>query len=427
MTRSNIHITSSSVGIGMRASRQINSHRTVLHRFRVSRRSLCWVVPALATLGCQEKPTKPTPAAVVTGAVPETQLATVKLTADAVRRLGITTVVLDSAVVTPTRTVGGEIVVPPGGALTVTAPVAGTVFAPASGTIPPGGARVTAGQALMRLVALPPDLARTGQDVSVAEARLRQAQAEADRVAALFADRLVAGRDQERAQADLAAARAALELATGQQRAGRGGTRQDASGLNALVISAPNGGVVRTLSVGPGQAVAAGTVLAEIVRVDRMWVRVALYAGDAGRIARGAEATVHGLSGPGSGPLLRASPVAAPPSADPLSASVDLYYELRTGADAAALRPGERVGVTLPLTAGEEKALVTPLSAVVRDMTGGAWVYEQTDSLTFVRRRIDISRVSNGRAVLAMGPKVGTRVVNAGAAELFGTEFGTGK
>jgi RND family efflux transporter MFP subunit len=411
----------------MRASRQVNSHFTMLHSSRINLRALCWVVPALATVGCQEKPTKAAPAAVVTGAIPETQLATVKLTADAVRRLGITTVVLDSAVVTPTRTVGGEIVVPPGGALTVTAPVAGTVFAPASGTIPPGGARVVAGQALMRLVALPPDLARTGQDVSVAEARLRQAQAEADRVAALFADRLVAGRDQERAQADLAAARAALELATGQQRAGRGGTRQDASGLNALVISAPNGGVVRALSVGPGQAVAAGTVLAEIVRIDRMWVRVALYAGDAGRVARGADVTVHGLSGPGSGTLLRASPVAAPPSADPLSASVDLYFELRAGAGAAALRPGERVGVTLPLTAAEEKALVAPLSAVVRDMSGGAWVYEQTDSLTFVRRRIDIRRVSDGRAVLAMGPKVGTRVVNAGAAELFGTEFGTGK
>lgn len=411
----------------MRASRQVNRHFTVRGRLRISRCALCWGALVMSTLGCQEKSTKAAPAAVVSGAVPETQLATVKLTADAVRRLGITTVVLDSAVVTPTRTVGGEIVVPPGGALTVTAPVAGTVFAPGSGTIPPGGARVTAGQALMRLVALPPDLARTGQDVSVAEARLRQAQAEADRVAALFADRLVAGRDQERAQADLSTARAALELATGQQRAGRGGTRQDASGLNALVISAPNAGVVRTLSVGPGQAVAAGTVLAEIVRVDRLWVRVALYAGDAGRIARGAEASVHGLSGPGLGPLLRASPVSAPPSADPLSASVDLYYELRLSAGAAALRPGERVGVTLPLTAGEEKALVTPLSAVVRDMSGGAWVYEQTDSLTFVRRRIDISRVSNGRAVLAMGPKVGTRVVNAGAAELFGTEFGTGK
>jgi cobalt-zinc-cadmium efflux system membrane fusion protein len=378
----------------------------------------------LALLGaCEDPPQKAPPAATISGAVTESQLTTVTLTPDAVRRLGVETAALDSATVTPTRTVGGEVVVPPGQALTVTAPVAGTVFAPEGGSIPVGGARVAAGQTLMRLVALPPDLARTGQDLAVARARLGQAQAEADRVAGLFADRLVAGRDQERAQADLAAARAAVELAAGQQRAGRGGTRRDASGLNALLITAPDAGVVRVLSAGPGQAVAAGAVLAEIVRLDRMWVRVPVYAGDAGRVSRTAEATVHGLAGPQSGPVVRAVPVAAPPSADAAAASVDLFYELRGG----ALRPGERVGVTLPMSGGEERALVVPMSAIVRDMSGGAWVYERTDSVTFVRRRVEVARVVSGRAVLAQGPRPGARIVIAGVAELFGTEFGAGK
>ena len=251
----------------------------------------------LPTAGCQDTPAKAAPAAVVTGAVTEAQLTTITLTADAVRRLGIETVVVDSADVAPTRTVGGEIVVPPGQALTVTAPVAGTVFTPSDGGIPTAGARVAAGQPLMRLVALPPDIARTQQDVSVAEARLRQAQAEADRVAGLYADRLVAARDQERAQADLVAARAAYEAAAGHERLVRGGTRNDASGLGALTITAPSGGVVRMLSAAPGQVVAAGAPLAEIVRLDRFWVRVPLYAGDARLVARGGEATVHGLGG----------------------------------------------------------------------------------------------------------------------------------
>jgi RND family efflux transporter MFP subunit len=382
-------------------------------------------IVALAALcaACGDPVAKKTPPAVVKGAVTEAQLTTVTLTSTAVRRLGIETVVLDSALVTPTRSVGGEVVVPPGQALTVTAPVAGTVFAPTGGAIPTGGARVTAGQTLMRLVALPPDLARTGQDLSVAQARLRQAQAEADRVAALFADRLVATRDQERAQADLAAARAAYELASGQQRAGRGGSRTDASGLNALHIAAPDAGVVRTVHAGPGQAVAAGAPLAEVVRMDRLWVRVPLYAGDAGRIGRGAEASVHGIGGAHVGPVLRAVPVAAPPSADAAAASVDLFYEVR----GSSLRPGERVGVTLPLSGGEERALVVPLSAVVRDMSGGSWVYEQVDSVTFARRRVSVARVAGGRAVLDAGPPRGRRVVTAGAAELFGTEFGAGK
>jgi RND family efflux transporter MFP subunit len=384
-----------------------------------------WTLMLLAGVGvgCGDAPAKSAPAASVAAPVTEALLTTVTLTPDAVRRLGIETTLVDSAVVTATRTLGGEVVVPPGQTLTVTAPVAGTVFAPEGVTIPPGGARVSAGQPLMQLVALPPDLARTGQDVSVATARLRQAQAEADRVAALFADRLVSARDQERAQADLVAARSAYELAVGQQRSGRGGTRRDASGLDALMIVAPHGGVVRVMNVAPGQAVAAGAVLAEIVRLDRLWVRVAVYAGDASRVSRGVEATVHGLSGPESGPVVRALPVAAPPSADPASASVDLFYELPGG----MLRPGERVGVTLPLSTNAERALVVPLSAIVRDMSGGAWVYEQTDSVKFARRRVELARVVGSRAVLARGPRKGTRVVTAGAAELFGTEFGAGK
>jgi hypothetical protein len=121
--------------------------------------------------------------------------------------------------------------------------------------------------------------------------------------------------------------------------------------------------------------------------------------------------------------VLRALPVAAPPSADPASASVDLFYELPGG----MLRPGERVGVTLPLSTNAERALVVPLSAIVRDMSGGAWVYEQTDSVKFARRRVELARVVGSRAVLARGPRKGTRVVTAGAAELFGTEFGAGK
>jgi hypothetical protein len=54
-------------------------------------------------------------------------------------------------------------------------------------------------------------------------------------------------------------------------------------------------------------------------------------------------------------------------------------------------------------------------------------VYERTDSVTFVRRRVEVSRVANGHAILALGPKKGTAIVTAGAAELFGTEFGAGK
>lgn len=278
----------------------------------------------------------------------------------------------------------------------------------------------------MRLVALPDrDMARVQHEVAAAEARLRQARAEADRVAQLFAERLVSARDQEAAQAELIAAQATYNAAAEQAALVTDATGAGMRGLTALDIASPEGGIVSALHVASGQRIASGAPLAEVIRIDRLWVRVAVYAGDASRFVRSADAVVHGLAGPQEGPLLRARPVTAPPTADPVAASVDLYYEISAGV--SQLRPGERVGVTIPLRSSGAAGLVVPIAALVRDMSGGGWVYEQTDSTTFVRRRVEVMRVVGDRAVLASGPGIGRLVVTAGAAELFGTEFGAGK
>ncbi len=68
-----------------------------------------------------------------------------------------------------------------------------------------------------------------------------------------------------------------------------------------------------------------------------------------------------------------------------------------------------------------------PWAAVLHDIHGGQWVYEQIAPQTFVRRRIAVDRVAGTAAVLSRGPKPGSQIVTDGAAELFGTEFGVGK
>ena len=45
----------------------------------------------------------------------------------------------------------------------------------------------------------------------------------------------------------------------------------------------------------------------------------------------------------------------------------------------------------------------------------------------FSRRRVEVSHTSGGLAVLARGLSEGDMVVTAGAAEIYGTEFGVGK
>ena len=73
------------------------------------------------------------------------------------------------------------------------------------------------------------------------------------------------------------------------------------------------------------------------------------------------------------------------------------------------------------------RSLAVPDSAVVYDYQGGAWIYVNTGPHVYVRRRVDVIRTVGRDVVLGRGPAAGARVVTAGVAELFGTEFGAGK
>jgi multidrug efflux pump subunit AcrA (membrane-fusion protein) len=107
-----------------------------------------------------------------------------------------------------------------------------------------------------------------------------------------------------------------------------------------------------------------------------------------------------------------------------VATSIDLYFELDNPNQ--TLTPGQRMAVVLP-TASTDKSSVVPQSAVLYDVSGGSWVYENTAPQTFVRRRVEVRDFVEGVAVLTRGPASGAKIVTDGAAELFGTEFGAGK
>jgi hypothetical protein len=73
-----------------------------------------------------------------------------------------------------------------------------------------------------------------------------------------------------------------------------------------------------------------------------------------------------------------------------------------------------------------ERGLVVSDRAVLYDISGGTWVYEDRGGGTYARRRIEVARHTGNLVVIARGIEPGTRLVTAGAAELFGTEFGAG-
>lgn len=62
---------------------------------------------------------------------------------------------------------------------------------------------------------------------------------------------------------------------------------------------------------------------------------------------------------------------------------------------------------------------VIPATAVVHDQQGNAWVFKNPDSLVYIRERISIYSIDHDLVILADGPPSGTKVVIAGASELF--------
>ena len=188
-----------------------------------------------------------------------------------------------------------------------------------------------------------------------------------------------------------------------------------------ITIESPEQGMLRNMSALPGQYVPSGATLFEVARLEQVWIRVPVYVGDQPEIDLTADALVGNLSGRGEEPKLNAKPAAAPPSANPLFGTVDLFYQL-DNLD-GKFSPGQRVGVTLTFRS-EPTSLTVPWKAVVTDLYGGTWVYEQTAERTFVRQRVLVRYVHGDTAVLASGPAAGTKVVTAGAAELFGAETG---
>ncbi|HET6881297.1 MAG TPA: efflux RND transporter periplasmic adaptor subunit [Pirellulales bacterium] len=398
-------------------------------------------------VGCHKAPAKAghTEPAKVAHPAKEGELNTIELTPEAEQRLGIETVAVERKVVRRRRTYGGEVVLPTGASITVTAPTVGTLKPVSEGSVPDVGTRIEQNEPLFLLLPLlsrERDVLTPAERIAVAQARLllSQQQVDADgqlkqaqtRVDAAEIDlgrieRQFSAGAATRGAVDTARAQLALmqkALAAAEQRCElfeKIELEAEAGDATPIPIVSPRNGYLRVQQATIGQIVSAGAPLFEVMDYDPIWIKVPIYAGELPSIAESESALVAGLGDADPADARAAEPVQAPPSADPQAATVDLFYRLdnRDG----QLRPGQRLNVTLALR-DKAETLVIPWSAVVHDIYGGTWVYVTTSPHQFVRRRVQVPFVSGDLAVIESGPGEGSQVVIAGVAELYGTEFG---
>lgn len=381
----------------------------------------------------------------------ESTIFLVTITDAAYERLGITTAAVRTEVVSRQRTFGGEVLAPIGNVVTVSAPLTGTLSPLSEGSMPQPGATVTAGQPVFSFVTL----LSPERDVPTPAERVQMANA----YASLSSAQIIAEGDVQQAEAEVEAARIALDRAeelfedmVGSERAlddaravyaiaerKLAAAHSRADVLNSLSLEAeegelrtfditsPTDGILRNLTATRGQMVTTGTPLFEVVNLDTVWIRVPVYVGQLADIDSTAPAVVGKLGADRAVRTRDATPITAPPTANALASTVDLYYELSN--PDGSLHPGERVGVTIPLAAEAER-LVVPWAAILHDHHGTEWVYEQQEERVFRRRRVlvdyTVSTPDGELAVLAGRLPDGMKVVVDGTAELFGTEFGVG-
>jgi len=409
------------------------------------------ILLAAPLAGCSpEGSTAPKPAAPATVAhvAKEDELNTIRLSPEAERRLGIELAAIELRPLERVQHYGGEVTLPTGASIIVSAPVGGTLQPPSASGAPKVGALVKRGQPIFLLLPLlSPErgVLTPAERIRFAEARNAVAQSQIDaeglvqqarvqvdaaKIALERAQRLLreqAGtvRTVDEAQAQLTLAEKALDAALARKRlVDNIKLDEEAGTLAPLVLQAPQDGMVRAEHAAAGEVVSAGAPLFEVMDYDPVWIRVPVYAGELTQIAARHPAEVSSIADELRGPKHSARPITAPPTAAPLASTVDLYYELDN--PQGRLRPGERVTAKLWLD-GAQESTAAPWSAVIQDIQGGAWVYESVAPQTFVRRRVEVRYVIGPWAALEHGPPVGTKVVTVGAVELFGAEFGFAK
>ena len=385
--------------------------------------SLSIAAGSLLLSSCQPPPPPPKAAAAakVDNRVKESDLTRVTLTPEAEKRLGIETASVTERTANNQLNIAGDVMAIPGKSIVVTAPASGTVVL-LKKTLSVGEP-VRSGQAILRLtpmLAPQRDLKTTYQaDLLSAKSRVDAATLQLERSRQLLRDMAGSRRNVELADQEFGQAKAAYDAA--QVRL----TRLETHPLDAdvdMTIPAPSNGILRQLLAAEGQNVAGGAPLFEVADFSRVWLRVPVYAGDLKAIGSQDIVLIRDMDG--SGRTLEGRRVNAPPTADPLAVTTDLYYQLAN--DDLQLRPGQRLSASLPLKVAGRKGLLVPLSAILYDYNGGTWVYLTEKPHVYERVRVELAETLGAMAFLSRGVKPGQQVVTQGAAELFGTEFGAG-
>ena len=304
------------------------------------------------------------------------------------RDLKITTASSEARSAAETVAVLGELTVNQNAYAEVAAPVAARVVKVTADV----GQEIEANQPLVTLSSA--DLGRARADLQSARARAELAATSLARKRDLAAERLVAQRELQEAEAEATSASAELRAAQAAVKALTAG----GGGGSQLVLRAPVPGVVIERDVVQGQLVDPSETLFRVGDLSRLWLEAHVFERDAVAVRLGTTARVTLTALPGKSFAAQVAVVGR--EVDASSRTISVRLELDNPDD--VLRPGMSATVHLPLGDASGTVVAVPLAAVQR--VGDAWcVFLPKGAGVFEVRPIGRGRELGGEVEVVRG------------------------
>ncbi len=356
--------------------------------------------------------------------------AIVVLTPEALEAAGVATANAAAREATDEVAAFGTLVADPSRVSVLRAPLAGTLAARDASSWPAVGSHVDAATSIgtlaprtaplttAELADLQAKLAAARADEKGIQAELDAAKAALDRARKLNAlDKGVSDQAVESAAALVTAGEAKLAAALASVAIfEKAAQASGALVLEPLPLFAPRTGEVIAVLAQPGESVEAGQEIARVADFTELLADVRLPLDRAsGAAPTKARVVVNG--GGAAAASLDAIVVGPSPESDALAPMV----RLRVRAQRGGVRPG--LGVTAWLESGgaPQKVLAVPASAVVR-YASRSWVYVETGKGRFTRRAVTIVRTDGDFVLVSAGVDAGSKVVAVGAMTLLSQE-----
>ena len=328
--------------------------------------------------------------------------AVVRIEADMLRDLGITTAAVESRSGGEGTPVLGELHVNESAYAEVSAPVP----ARAVRVLALPGLRVRRGQALAEMQSL--ELGKTRGEYRDAQARVHLARQALERKRSLAAERIAPQREVQEAEAELRRAEAGLEGARGTLNAL--GASDDSGGDDSrLVLRAPVAGTVIDRHLVQGEVAQPGETLFKVGDLSTLWLIAHASERDAVRVREGATARVAIPALPGSSLNGRVAAVGS--QVEVSSRTIPIRIELPN--PGGILRPGMSASVWLPV--GEGGTVIAVPVASVQRLQDKWVVFVPREPGVFEIRPVGRGRDMGGEVEILQGLPAGETVVVEGA------------